>query len=912
MNAYLRKEIRLLLPNFGVAVAMALSVWLIPADQAHQNNLAVQFMRSLPVIFCPALLVMMALDSFGKEISAGTFTNLLSQPVSRSRVWWTKTLLLAVAMLVVFVVWWLSFGLHLPQLFMAGSSDVRETLVVTTLILVAAFSGGLWAVLFFRQVGAAFWFTLIVPAATAMLTSYLTNKFGSDAHIERNIILALTTYSAAGFFWARHLFNVAQDVQWTGGNIALPGWLKLPGSFGSAIKVKGRRPRLALFGKELQLHQSQFVIGGILALLHITLRLLRPDKGSSDNSTVFEFVSFNFWTLWLVMPLLIGCAAVAEERKLGTLEAQLCLPARRWVQFLMKFGVAIGLTILFGLVMPLLIEGGRILPNTVKFRREAYSYDQVAHTFGTVWAFIVKIVVVAGPILPYLPMLALAVAFCCIAFYASTLSRNTLQAIAPAIMGVIIAWALVVGGYFIGEGFQHPWWRGLLAHVIGVPALTVALAWLAWWNFRRVLVGAPVWRRNLGILFTTLALVILATTVLYQRAWELLAPLETTHGPRRLNQPGDATIQSQNNYLLAHLSDGRIWSSHIDITMNGVTSMLLGNWQYTATSSSDRFMDGTNWQSITQCAFETLALHKDGSLWISETPDDPRRRALFPNALIAWTNNLVRFGAESDWKSVVSAEWTCAYAIKNDGTLWRLGTNWTNWRTRLNSLRDLPPKRLGTDADWAGFFQTGYGTAYRKSDGQVFIQTQPNLKRTNVVNLGEGFALAREVSLEGETWRRLFFSSAPQVGSLDVGLTESGTLRVFLNSWLAVLKREGVRSKVLEIRSARPGKTHWLDATVNGSSGEIIALNSDGTLWKWEFKSGSGDLAADAVATQLGTHSDWISIAGGMDGVVCLAADGSLWLWHSDERFGNSSMLRPLLRSTRHPQFVGNIFAKSE
>ena len=32
---------------------------------------------------------------------------------------------------------------------------------------------------------------------------------------------------------------------------------------------------------------------------------------------------------YVVMPLLVGSAAVAEERKIGTLESQLCLPANR-------------------------------------------------------------------------------------------------------------------------------------------------------------------------------------------------------------------------------------------------------------------------------------------------------------------------------------------------------------------------------------------------------------------------------------------------------------------------------------------------------------------------------------------------------------------------------------------------------
>ena len=42
--------------------------------------------------------VFIALNSFGAEISSGTFSMLLSQPVSRDRIWRTKTLVLAAAL----------------------------------------------------------------------------------------------------------------------------------------------------------------------------------------------------------------------------------------------------------------------------------------------------------------------------------------------------------------------------------------------------------------------------------------------------------------------------------------------------------------------------------------------------------------------------------------------------------------------------------------------------------------------------------------------------------------------------------------------------------------------------------------------------------------------------------------------
>ena len=87
----------------------------------------------------------------------------------------------------------------------------------------------------------------------------------------------------------------------------------------------GHGAKAVLFWKELQLHQSQLVIAGVLALLHLGVIATRK-FGHFRKIRCPDSLLETFWVLWLVMPLLVGCAAVAEERKMGTLEGQLCLP----------------------------------------------------------------------------------------------------------------------------------------------------------------------------------------------------------------------------------------------------------------------------------------------------------------------------------------------------------------------------------------------------------------------------------------------------------------------------------------------------------------------------------------------------------------------------------------------------------
>ncbi len=60
--------------------------------------------------------------------------------------------------------------------------------------------------------------------------------------------------------------------------------------------------------------------------------------------------------LWLVMPVVVGSMAVAEERRLGVMEGQLCLPVSRRVQFVIKGVFTLFLGIFLGGVMPMLLE----------------------------------------------------------------------------------------------------------------------------------------------------------------------------------------------------------------------------------------------------------------------------------------------------------------------------------------------------------------------------------------------------------------------------------------------------------------------------------------------------------------------------------------------------------------------------
>jgi ABC-type transport system involved in multi-copper enzyme maturation permease subunit len=177
MNALVKKEVRLLLPSFAIAGSLTAANLFLPSKTDELGFSALQLL--LPFFFCPVMAVMLALASFGSEISAGTFSLLLAQPVPRQKIWETKVSLLAVAMFLLGLLWCGFAVLRLKMIHHPlGSLEMISAVAVFGL---AAFSGGLWAVLLLRQVAAAFWFTILVPGALLVLLAALAGD-GPDEY----------------------------------------------------------------------------------------------------------------------------------------------------------------------------------------------------------------------------------------------------------------------------------------------------------------------------------------------------------------------------------------------------------------------------------------------------------------------------------------------------------------------------------------------------------------------------------------------------------------------------------------------------------------------------------------------------------------------------------------------------------
>ena len=402
MNAQVAKEIRLMLPAYLAALALAIvPVWLLPRNP-WTPTVAMLYPFGLAV-------AVLALSSFGREFSMATFPLLLSQPVARPRIWWTKVVVLAVAMGTVLVAWWISC---IAWTF-AGTppSGWEEVLILGVPVSLAVFAGGLWSTLLLRQVAAAFWFTVFVPVGIAAMIVVLGGTvpwvFG-----------VLSLYSAG------RIFSRLETLPRRAGN-HVDRWhcrlARLGCSAGrlASSSCRSCRPIAALLVKELQLQQVSLLGMAALFVLHLGVVLARKATLGSLQGTaraVFDFYPF----VWVFVPLLVGSLSVAEERRLGTMEAHLGLPVSSRIQFVIKF--------LFVLVLGGLLSSALLL---------------AAESVATVLGAPAQIGIFEPgetPVVLFCTLLAVSL----ISFYASSLTRNLLQAMAVSVVLGLLTFRLCI------------------------------------------------------------------------------------------------------------------------------------------------------------------------------------------------------------------------------------------------------------------------------------------------------------------------------------------------------------------------------------------------------------------------------------------------------------------------------------
>jgi len=697
--------------------------------------------------------ILLAVDSFGREFSLGTFSSLMSQPIERRQIWRTKIAILFSAAGLILAAYFISseFLFHhaLKMLIWKFNpkiigTDFHHAMFGSGAAMLIALTGGLWTTLLLRQIAAAFWITLIVPIGLLMLIAFVISRFSpksvSDLVIFSVLYGAAGIYTISGFWFAHRLFHRAQDVAWTGGIISFSSWRYFESGSKTSVSVRRKKPFSALLKKEFQLQSISLFCAAAFLALHIGVFILRACYGNFHKNELADVLSQFFWTFWLVMPLVIGCMAVAEERKLGVMEGQFCLPVSRRFQFTIKFILVMVFGVLLGGVMPMFLEMMAAhlgAPN--EYFRPTNNYDT-----GAFFSFT-----------PVIFMMTLSAALALIGFFASTLAKNFLQALSIAIVGIVTAFLFeqfLAGNWFhfnySGYGNEETnlalwgmkFWGAVLPVLTGVLTILIFIPWLAARNFNHYVESGRLWRRNIFGIIGAVLFVFAGSAAIYNRVWEIFEPSEPAHGAAKFSLADAPKLHGdlQDN-IQVRFSDGRIW---FDSLRDFYPENQGSRWKYVwwtinrplpKSAGPQRIMDGSNWISAAGAKrvdfwdpqgtiqskanrvhgyLDTVGIQADGSLWISSEAKP-----------VDWTGaKMIRFGDETNWQQVVSLYQRNFLILKTDGTLWEWKNqnfHWDGWRTNWPSVRDYKPQQIGTNSDWQEIISMWFDLA-KKTNGNVW------------------------------------------------------------------------------------------------------------------------------------------------------------------------------------------------
>ena len=265
-----------------------------------------------------------------------------------------------------------------------------------------------------------------------------------------------------------------------------------------------------------------------------------------------------------------------------------------------------------------------------------------------------------------------------------------------------------------------------------------------------------------------------------------------------------------------------------------------------------------------------LAVHSDGTLWAWGNNDSGQL------GLGGYDNNNspTQVGTDTDWQNVATAVYG-SFAIKTDGTLWAWGYNLAG---QLGLSADdtyyTTPTQVGTDTDWHDVASSYYASVGLKTNGTVWTWGS-----NDYVGLGRGDAGDTDTPTQVGTdtdWNKIasmdtYVLAIKNNGTLwGWGYNGSGELGLGDYDSRDVPTQIGVDTDWQSLTSGMPNFT---DAS--------FAIKTDGTLWAWGYnvdgQLGLGDTAEHLVPTQVGTDTDWQSVASANAHSLAIKTDGTLW-----------------------------------
>jgi hypothetical protein len=345
------KELRALLPAWIASMLALCALPLVPAGGLFEGWILVYGLGSIAL----------GAHSIGHEYTYRTLSLLLAQPSHRRRLFLTKLGVLAPMLLTLAATAW-------TVLFIRGTFQQSSTggpPLVLLLPTAAALFLAPRLTMMCRSTLAGVVFTVAIAGLVAIPADILAavihgTRAPEGAALQGAIFLGgMTAICTIAAVTNGRTFVRLEAIDGAGADVAMPRWLR------RTTRVGTRRPLWLLAKKELHLQQMTFVIVALYIAMWVLLSLVKYVRPE-----LREFPLLPITMLYLlILSLLIGSLASAEERHFGTMEWQVLLPMAAWKQWAVKAGMVLGLALVLAIGLPALVawlntagEDARVLP----------------------------------------------------------------------------------------------------------------------------------------------------------------------------------------------------------------------------------------------------------------------------------------------------------------------------------------------------------------------------------------------------------------------------------------------------------------------------------------------------------------------------------------------------------------------
>jgi alpha-tubulin suppressor-like RCC1 family protein len=290
------------------------------------------------------------------------------------------------------------------------------------------------------------------------------------------------------------------------------------------------------------------------------------------------------------------------------------------------------------------------------------------------------------------------------------------------------------------------------------------------------------------------------------------------------------TIVASTYHSLGLMKDGTLWSWGLN--NYGQLGLGLTAGSTVSRTSPTQVGSSTNWQTVAAGNYHTLGIMKDGTLWVCGKNDYGQLGLGLSASSTVSRTSPTKVGSSTNWQTVVAGNYH-TLGIMKDGTLWSWGLN--NYGqlglgvATGSTVSRTSPTKVGSSTNWQTVAAGYYHTLGIRKDGTLW-----SWGLNNYGQLGLGLAMNSSVS----------YTAPTQIGTA----TDWGHIAV--------------------------GQYHNL------------AMKTDFTLWSWGYNNygqlGQGNSGTNTnlnSPTQVGTSTNWQTIAAGVYYTLCLMKDGTLWSW---------------------------------